>query len=74
MSNLHQKKFYSSKQVDKIIEQHAKETRQGYSEALRDIVEMFHVARVIYGEPFIKTETRPTDEYWKTQAGIEQSR
>ena len=35
---LHQKKFYSSPEVDKIVEQHAKETGYGYSESLRHIV------------------------------------
>ena len=35
---LHQKKFYSAPEVDKIVEQHAKEKGYGYSEALRHIV------------------------------------
>lgn len=35
---LHQKKFYSSPAVDKIIETHADNNGMGYSEALRDIV------------------------------------
>ena len=40
---LHQKKFYSSPEVDRIVEQHAKDRttekhKCGYSEALRHIV------------------------------------
>ena len=43
MSNLHQKKFYSSKDVDRIINQHTQDRttenhKCGYSEALRHIV------------------------------------
>ena len=35
---LHQKKFYSSPEVDSIIEKHAEEKGWGFSEALRHIV------------------------------------
>ena len=35
---LHQKKFYSNEQVDKIVEKHADDKGYGYSEALRHIV------------------------------------
>jgi hypothetical protein len=35
---LHQKKFYSSQEVDRIIEKHADAKGYGFSEALRHIV------------------------------------
>ena len=62
---LHQKKFYSSPEVDKIVEQHAKEKGYGYSEALRHIVMSWAGGRV---------PIKNIPEYWKTEAGIEQSR
>ena len=63
---LHQKKFYSSPEVDKIVEQHAKEKGYGYSEALR------HIVMSWAGE--LVTIPKVDQEYWKTEAGIEQSR
>jgi len=50
MTNLHQKKFYSSEEVDAVVEGHKVKLRArnpernrpvGYSESLRDIVEQF---------------------------------
>ena len=38
MRNTYQKKFYSSKEIDRIITNHANATGRGYSEALRHIV------------------------------------
>jgi len=38
MSKLHQKKFYSSPEVDKAVERYAKKTGYGFSAALRHIV------------------------------------
>ena len=41
MSNLHQKKFYSSKETDEAIKKYAKKNGLGYSEAIRDMVAKF---------------------------------
>ena len=38
MSNLHQKKFYSSKETDEAIKRYAKKNKLGYSEAIREMV------------------------------------
>ena len=38
MRNTYQKKFYSSKEIDRIITNHMNATQRGYSEALRHIV------------------------------------
>ena len=38
MSDLHQKKFYSSKETDEAIEKYAKKNGLGYSEAIREMV------------------------------------
>ena len=66
MSKLHQKKFYSSPEVDKAVERYAKKTGYGFSAALR------HIVMSWAGE--LVTIPKVDQEYWKTEAGIEQSR
>ena len=69
--NLHQKKFYSSPAVDKVIETHATNNGMGYSEALRDIVLKVPIVGRITPDGVIETYD---PKYWETEAGIEQSR
>lgn len=64
---LHQKKFYSSPEVDAIIERHAEEKGWGFSEALRHIV-------MDWAGELVTIRKIKLDEYWKTPEGIEQSR
>ncbi|HUV15501.1 MAG TPA: hypothetical protein VMW28_02935 [Pelolinea sp.] len=64
MSDLHQKKFYSSDEVDRLIEQHAKDYDLGYSAALRDIVEGWAEESAPKVDP----------EYWNTPEGIARDR
>ena len=60
---LHQKKFYSSQEVDKIVEKYGKETGRGYSESLRNIVmswddEQGTISGLIYLRDFPKSEIK----------------
>ena len=75
MAKLHQKKFYSSPEVDKVIEQHAEDRGWGFSEALRHIVldwagELVTIpkAGIIDGDKI------QLNKYWNSPDGIEQSR
>lgn len=64
---LHQKKFYSSPEVDSIIERHAEEKGWGFSEALRHIV-------MDWAGELVTIRKIKLDEYWRTPEGIEQQR
>lgn len=41
MRNTYQKKFYTSKETDKIVNEHAERMGYGYSKALRSIVNLY---------------------------------
>ena len=67
MNKYHQKKFYSSDEIDRIVQQHAEEKGWSWSNALRHIV-------MDWAGELVTIRKIKLDEYWRTPEGIEQSR
>ena len=65
MSNLHQKKFYSSEETDRVIEQHAQDKGYGYSKAMRHIILSW--AGELVSIPKVKSDN---PEYLEYLAGV----
>lgn len=69
---LNQKKFYSSEEVNDIIENHAARNGWGFSEALRHIV--LDWAGELERVPKVGAITPDGDiEFWKSKAGMDEA-